>query len=703
MQVKKIYENISSSFPNFKSRDNTQLKMALEIEKCFIKNQSITNHCPNILMIEAPTGTGKSIAYLMSGIEAAKSRKKIFIIATATKTLQNQLIDNDIAILKEYGGINFTYALAKGRSNYLCPYQLNKNLSQQNQDDLFSFSNSDLEKLSKVEDYFNNGWNGDIEQLPFEISLKQKQMITTDKDRCLNYYCEYNKNNQCPFYLNKEKLKKVDVVVTNHSLLLSHIEIQDGGVLPFKLSDTLLCIDEAHNFIDNAIKNFTKSFKLISALNNFNNMAKFFNHKNKNYFLKDFNDNNNLLDLIRNSINLFENLNIIIDNHYDLFQDKQLILNEYINKNIGIEFYNIFHEILVINNSLHISLQDVITKLKDELKTNPDSIMEKNLSAISLYSGIIEEIVQTCKYITNKDDCRYNAHAKWIEINPLDLNDFTVCAGVTDVSNILALKLWNKVDAAVITSATLSISEDFNYYMHLFGLHLLSNVKTHKLPISFDYSSQSQIFIPNFKFSPEFILRDEFNIELADFLNKTLNYSDGYGTLVLFYNSIQMSNVYNLLIKSIQKNILLQTDFISNQRLIVQHKKNIDNKKPSIIFGLNSFSEGVDLSGIYCIHVIISKLPFEANKNPYNIVQEYWIKSENRNYFFDVSLPKTCIKLIQATGRLIRSENDYGQVTICDNRIISKNYGLKLKKSLMPFNSNYKSDFILTSFNILKR
>jgi ATP-dependent DNA helicase DinG len=255
----------------------------------------------------------------------------------------------------------------------------------------------------------------------------------------------------------------------------------------------------------------------------------------------------------------------------------------------------------------------------------------------------------------------------------------------------------------VITSATLAIGTNFKYNLHKLGLSLYEKVATYKLETSFIYQKQSQIVVPKFKYAPDFASRNDFDVELTEYLNKTIDYAESYGTLVLFFNRKQLLEVYEKLNKPIQKRILLQTDFMSNQRLINQHKQNIDKGIPSIIFGLNSFAEGVDLPSVYCMHVIITKLPFDTHKDPQNMVQEYWVNFEKSNYFMDVALPETSIRLIQATGRLIRDEGDYGQVTICDNRIIFKNYGTSLLNALPLFNRKYNSQFLGESFTKLAK
>ncbi|MFN7094615.1 MAG: helicase C-terminal domain-containing protein, partial [Burkholderiales bacterium] len=246
--------------------------------------------------------------------------------------------------------------------------------------------------------------------------------------------------------------------------------------------------------------------------------------------------------------------------------------------------------------------------------------------------------------------------------------------------------------------ATLAIGNDFRYYKHKLGLNLYPEVKSCKLKTNFVYQQQGQIVVPRFRFAPEFNSRDEFTRELIDYLTKTLDYDEGYGTLVLFFNRNQLQEVYATLPKVLHKRILLQTNYMSNQRLISEHKQKVDGGKPSIIFGLNSFAEGVDLPSIYCMHVIITKLPFETHKDPQNMVQEYWVKFEKGSYFAEVSLPEASIRLVQAAGRLIRDEEDYGQVTICDNRLVTKNYGALLLDALPEFNRKYNNAFIQAAF-----
>ena len=701
MQLKQIYNKITNAIPGFRVRDS-QLLMINAIAECFDNANPELKDGSNICLIEAPTGTGKSLAYVLSGIVSAQKLYKKLVIATATKTLQSQLVEKDIPLLQKHSGLAFSYGLAKGRGNYLCPYQLELSL-QESGGDMFNDNKQTTEQLQEIKTNFNKKlWDGDLDLSPIQIDHKLKLSITTDKERCLSYSCPFNQKDEssCPFYLNREKLKTCDVIVTNHSLLLSDITIGSGSVLPFKPADYLLCVDEGHNLSDNAISSFSKTFELKHAIGNCNNLSKLiYNQQGNHYLITDIAKCDEMFQQANNLITMLDEMQQLLTQNIHLFKDNQLILNDYLNPVLGVEFRDRFVNITYVASELYANVSDVVDKMKEQLRSKPDSLLESNLNKLGFYLTMVETIMLTCQYIINQDDSRYNANAKWVDIKAVrGHEDFVFNALPTHVGNLLLNKLWSKVHGALIASATLAVGTDFRYYLHKLGLNLLPKVATYKLPTSFTYEKQAQIVVPRFKHSPEYTSRDEFTNELGQYLLKTLNYNEGYGTLVLFFNRNQLIETHKMLPRGMQKNILLQTDFMSTQRLLNEHKEKIDSGKPSIIFGLNSFAEGVDLPSLYCIHVIITKLPFETHKNPESMVEEYWVKYEKGNYFFEISMPETCIRLIQAAGRLIRDEGDYGQLSICDNRLVTKNYGSMLLDSLPKFNRKYNSEFINESF-----
>ncbi len=213
-----LYTKITQKIPNLREREN-QLQMVLAIDKCFKTTNDEIKDGHNICLVEAPTGTGKSLAYLLSGIVNAKQLNKKFIISTATKTLQSQLIEKDIPLFAKYSDIQFNACVAKGRGNYLCPYQLELSLAS-NTGDLLD--NSTSETLADIRKLFSsNSWDGDLDIAPIIIDNKIRPLITTDKERCIGTSCSYNQKDECncPFYNNRAQLKAADVIITNHSLL----------------------------------------------------------------------------------------------------------------------------------------------------------------------------------------------------------------------------------------------------------------------------------------------------------------------------------------------------------------------------------------------------------------------------------------------------------------------------------------------------
>jgi ATP-dependent DNA helicase DinG len=697
--VEELYTKITQRIPNLRERKN-QLQMVLAIDQCFKTTKEEVKDGHNICLVEAPTGTGKSLAYLLSGIVNAQALNKKFIISTATKTLQSQLIEKDIPLFSKYSEIPFNACVAKGRGNYLCPYQLELS-SAANTGDLLDNTTSNT--LAEVRKQFASGsWDGDLDVAPVIIDNKIRPLITTDKERCLGAACAYNQKDECncPFYNNRSKLKAADVIITNHSLLLADLVLGAGSVLGVKPADYLLCVDEGHTFAAIAINSFTGSFELKNSIAICNNLANFiYNPQTRSYAYTNTSLCDELSGLVTELQASLDDLALILEQNTQLFTEERIILNEYLNQSVGREFQDRFINIALQSSNINAALSNIIDEIKAQIKEKPDALVEHSLNRLGFYLSTIENIMQTAQYVINQDDSRYNANAKWIELQlRKGVSEFVINAGLTHVGNILFNRLWSQVYAAVVTSATLAIGKDFKYNLHKLGLSLYEKVVTYKLETSFMYQQQSQIVVPKFNSAPDFATRADFDRELVEYLNKTIDYSEAYGTLVLFFNRKQLLDVYEKLTRPIQKRILLQTDFMSNQRLIHQHKQTIDKGKPSIIFGLNSFAEGVDLPSIYCMHVIITKIPFETHKDPQNMVQEYWVNFEKSNYFMDVALPETSIRLIQATGRLIRDEGDYGQVTICDNRIIFKNYGTALLNALPLFNRKYNSHFLSESF-----
>ena len=156
------------------------------------------------------------------------------------------------------------------------------------------------------------------------------------------------------------------------------------------------------------------------------------------------------------------------------------------------------------------------------------------------------------------------------------------------------------------------------------------------------------------------------------------------GSLVLFSSRRQMLDVYNGLASDLGELMLMQGDY-SKQEILRRHRQTIDEGRGSVIFGLASFAEGVDLPGDYCRHVVIAKIPFAVPDSPLEAALAEWVEASGRNAFMEISVPDAALRLVQASGRLLRTEEDYGRVTLMDRRLLTRRYGRAILESLPPF------------------
>ena len=239
--------------------------------------------------------------------------------------------------------------------------------------------------------------------------------------------------------------------------------------------------------------------------------------------------------------------------------------------------------------------------------------------------------------------------------------------------------IWSKAAGVVLTSATLTALGSFNRLNQQLGLRSSENQYL-RLASPFNHNSV-EFIIAKIEASPSNSFDHTQEVALA--LKNRIDTESA--TLVLFASNSQMQSVADVIEKSIDCELLIQGEY-SKKNILERHIKNRKKGKGSIIFGLDSFAEGVDLKGDYLNHVFIAKLRFSVPTSPIEMTTQSYLESLNRNSFMEISLPDASLRLIQACGRLIRTETDTGTITIFDNRLIYKFYGKLLLKALPDFN-----------------
>lgn len=242
----------------------------------------------------------------------------------------------------------------------------------------------------------------------------------------------------------------------------------------------------------------------------------------------------------------------------------------------------------------------------------------------------------------------------------------------------LSESLWQRCAGAILTSATLTALGRFDHFQ------LVSGVPQHSLfncvPSPFDYANHGVLRLPRLAADPGH--PEAHDEAVADSLQQFID--PDRGALVLFTSWRQLHRVRERINKSWRTQILAQGDF-GKQEIIQRHRARLDDGKGSVIFGLASFAEGIDLPGDYLTQVVIAKIPFAVPGDPVEAALHEWVREQGRDPFNEISVPLASVRLIQACGRLIRSEQDKGEVLILDNRLRTRRYGRDLLAALPPF------------------
>ncbi|MDH3325259.1 MAG: ATP-dependent DNA helicase DinG [Gammaproteobacteria bacterium] len=673
--VQQAYKNISQKIGGFRNR-YTQRAFIAEIVKSICDKKR-----NNILVAEGPTGTGKTLAYLLSCIPVAQAQNIKLVISSATVALQSQLIEKDLPAVQKLSGLEFSSAIAKGRGRYLCPSLLAQHTGDtDSQVDAFAtddYLTATLKRLFKT--FENKDWNGDKDswdsQIPDEIWTK----ISNDRHGCSSSKCHYFR--ECPYFIAKAKIEDADVIVANHDIILSDLAL-GGGVLIPAPEETLYVFDEAHHLPDKTI-NHASSWISISGTSGWLDKSDGIVKQCESILQES--DTGKLFsaaDLAREKLkDKMAEFTRTINSIAELNQPHQ--------SEITLRFPNgiIPEDLRLQTKELLLVTQDSerqFNKLKDRITKAvtdneiPTKLGEAVLPELGSSISRLSNIATLCFNFSSQDPDKEPPMARWItKTSYRDNSDYRIFTSPISAASFLQQNLWDRCHGAVLTSATLMTLGSFAYFQHRTGLDAVSQTRYIHLSSPFDFANKSTLWIPKMKTEPQ--QTEAHTTEIIDLLPDLI--TDKTGTLVLFSSRRQLTEVAENVPYYIQDHLLIQGDY-NIQTLLEKHKEKIENNETSVIFGLASFAEGIDLPGELCTHVIIAKLPFPVPDSPVDATEREYIESQGQNHFREIVLPQTCIRLIQAVGRLIRNEEDSGKVTILDRRLVSKFYGKQLLNAL---------------------
>lgn len=647
----------------------------------------------HICVVEAGTGTGKTVAYAMAALPIAKYLKKKLVISTATVALQEQIVFVDLPDIARHSGLEFSYALAKGRRRYLCLAKLDQVLSSvqsENQtlafydDEMFDNGDVSIEQHRELYETMlqslgSGEWDGDRDNWQTELDYSAWNPISTDHVQCSGRQCSHYEN--CFFYRARDQIHKVDCIVTNHDLVLADMMMGGGAVLPAP-EDTIYVFDEGHHLPDKAINHFSNFLQVRSTQTWLESIPP---------LLEKLVDRIGDIGNLPHSQGHFESacvdLSATLEDAATVFLELELEAEggdndrryRYKGGQVPEEQKQIAHNLLLASQRLLGLLQNLEVALEERVTdTDPadrDEI-EPWLAQVAALAARSQSGTALWQDFMVADPEHVAPKARWInfrEGGELNLN-----ASPVAVHDTLKELLWDRCYGAVITSATLAIAADFSRFVHRVGIG--DDNRFTALLSPFNHAQQGTLHIPVMQNDPR--SADEHNEEVASLLPGLLK--GATGGLVLFASWRQMYRVSEQLPGEFMDNVMSQGT-LGKAEIVARHKELVDHGQPSVIFGLASFAEGIDLPGQYCDYVVIVKIPFAVPDDPVGATLSEWIEDNGGNSFQEIMIPDAALRMIQACGRLLRTESDKGTIAILDRRLVTQRYGNLLLDALPPF------------------
>lgn len=650
---------------------------------------------PAVCVIEAGTGTGKTIAYAVATIPMAQALNKRLVVATATIALQEQFVNKDLPDIKKHSGLDFSFTLAKGRRRYVCLTKLDGAMAAgQGESGALALypeemgappSVDALPVYSDMLDAIGRGeWDGDRDNWPASIDEDAWFGVTTDHSQCSGRRCP--NISQCAFYRARDELQSCDIIVTNHDLVLSDLALGGGAILSAP-EDSIYVFDEGHHLPDKALSHFSSFCRLHTTKQWLQDSKKLLAQaapmlasfdtlmRPMQALPAEMDDSAASLEVAEQVVAaLFEELSPEND------RDEQRLRFEHGVVPDGL--VNVAATLAGQFSKLVHSISRVETVLEDALDDDFAGVDKSDIEAWHIHFGTMlgraESALALWQEYAMRAENESPPRARWITLlNSAGQFGFELRCSPILAGDILQEFLWSRAAGVVVTSATMTALNSFERFILHSGVSREATFKV--VPSPFDYANAT-FHVPAMDCDPgDAQAHTEALItQLPSLLDRK------EGSLMLFSSRRQMVDVYHGLSAEFGEMILLQGDY-SKAEMLRRHREVIDRGEGSIIFGLASFAEGVDLPGDYCRHVLIAKIPFAVPNNPLEAALAEWVVAQGRNAFMEISVPDAALRLVQASGRLLRTETDQGRVTLMDRRIVSKRYGGAILDSLPPF------------------
>ena len=588
------------------------------------------------LIVEAGTGTGKTLAYLLPVIRSGKR----VIISTGTKNLQEQLFYKDIPFLEQAlfpaGEGKLSVCYMKGRGNYLCRKKLYDLTDQPVLSGLEEIEH--YRAIAAWEKTTATGDRAELASLPEASALWHK--LDARADTCLGQKC--SSFDRCFITEMRRRAQESDIIIVNHHLFFADLGIKqqteyapDAGILP---EVGTVIFDEAHELEEVAGSYFGVGLS-----------------------------NGRFEELCRDvegSLQRNHLLTASLSGAVKSLRDRAMFFFAVLPQGEGRFAFENRREFLEENGEEFMALQQSLQRLGSELENIPSKPEE-----VFNFARRAQELQVHLGFLIESED-RNTVY--WIERRRggRDRHNIFLQATPIDVAPILKTCLFDKLDSVILTSATLAVGGNFEYVRHRLGLE---HIREAVVPSHFDYENQALFYVPPDLPDPR---TPQFAAQAAEHIRRILEVTRGRA-FVLFTSYAQMRDIHERLLSQVEFPLFLQGD--APKTALLEEFRLTPN---AVLFATSSFWQGVDVQGEQLSCVIIDRLPFAVPTDPVVAARVKSIDAEGGNAFFQYQVPSAVITLKQGFGRLIRSLHDRGLLVLLDNRILTKQYGLTFIDSL---------------------